>query len=451
MSPDVDPAPSNRLSNQANAALAFAALPIIAFYTLLCVYMRNVPIMDDYHAIMEFVLILKRTPGFGSKLLWVLAAQHNDYKFVFLNLVVIGQWLVTGRINFIFLILIGNVMQLGILWIYWKHSFTTENLSRRILLFLPVVFLLMQLNGVENLDWAITDMEKIPAILFSFISLHWLLKHGRHHFALACGFAVLAYFASANGFMIAPIGFLLLIQRRKWAQVIVWTIAVAAAVGVYLYKYVPFGVSQSGSAAPFSVKPVFYLSLLGAGIENMSRFPVKGSAIVLGAVLLGLFVHATWRHYYRHHPFAYYSTVWVLLTCALITQGRSLLGILLSLTGRYKIFSDLMMVFGYVYAVRLLNTAKVPERSKRMLYAGVLGVSVLFAAGSDYFGYKFLLNRQERDAAGLDQYEADPSKNVPMVSLTDQPIPQAEPEHDRLVLTEALKSGIYKIPPPGKR
>jgi len=104
-----------------------------------------------------------------------------------------------------------------------------------------------------------------------------------------------------------------------------------------------------------------------------------------------------------------------------------------------------------VYAVRLLNTAKVPERSKRMLYAGVLGVSVLFAAGSDYFGYKFLLNRQERDAAGLDQYEADPSKNVPMVSLTDQPIPQAEPEHDRLVLTEALKSGIYALPPPGKR
>jgi hypothetical protein len=210
-------------------------------------------------------------------------------------------------------------------------------------------------------------------------------------------------------------------------------------------------VTAAGNKVPFSTKPVFLLSLLGSAIENMSRFPIKGAAIVLGAAMLVLFVLSIRSRYYRTQPFLFYSTVWCLLTCLVVTQGRSGFGITLSLLGRYKIFSDLLMIYCYAYVVTLFDTDKTPATRKQWLYAAVLATVVLFAAGSDYFGYKFLLNRQRRVAAGINQYEADPSKNVPMVSLTDQPIPQEEPEHDRLVLTQALQSGIYTLPPPSRR
>jgi hypothetical protein len=224
--------PNQRLTTRAKAALCFALLPIAAFYALLWHCMRNVPIIDDYHAIIEFALTLKQLPGAGQKLLWIVAAQHNDYKFILLHVVVALQWLFTGHVNFWFLIVFGNLMQLGILWLCWKHYFAQErNLSRRILLFLPIVFLLMQLNGAENLDWAITDMEKIPAIFFSFAALHYLLKNTRNTFWLAWACALLAYFSSANGFMIAPIGIALLIPKRKWAELIIWTAGVLLAIG----------------------------------------------------------------------------------------------------------------------------------------------------------------------------------------------------------------------------
>ncbi len=434
------------------AALALMSVPVTAFYALLFRYMRNVPIMDDYHAVIEFALVMRQLPSVGSKLLWIMVAQHNDYKFILLHLFVAAQWAATGHVNFTSLILFGNFLQLGIVWLYWKHFCVDEvDLNRRLFLFLPVVFLLMQLNGVENLDWAITDMEKIPAVFFSFASLHYLLKDGRRGFSLACVTALLAYFSAANGFMVAPIGLVLLAPRRQWARAAVWSGILLAAAGIYAYRYQVFGVTLQGSRAPLIYKPVFYLSLLGSGIENMSRFPVKGGAIVLGAVLLGLFAHAAWKKYYLTNPFAFYSTLWCLLTCVLITQGRSLMGIILSLTGRYKLFSDLMMVFGYGYAVHCLDTAKVSVRRKHMLYAATLAVVVLFAASSDYFGKKFLANRQRRVAEGVNEFEADPVRNPPMIGLTDQPIPQAEPQHDRVVLNEAIATGVYRLPPKPQR
>jgi hypothetical protein len=50
---------------KAFTALSLALLPIIVFYALLWHSMRNIPIIDDYHTIMEFALTLKQLPGMG--------------------------------------------------------------------------------------------------------------------------------------------------------------------------------------------------------------------------------------------------------------------------------------------------------------------------------------------------------------------------------------------------
>jgi hypothetical protein len=447
-----------RLNATAIAALCLALLPIAVFYVLLWHSMRNVPIIDDYHAIMEFALTLKQLPTLGQKLLWIVAAQHNDYKLILLHLIVAAQIALTGHISFSFLIATGNLLVLGILWLFWKHSFTGTSsltsdigLARRIVLFVPVSFLVMQLNWVENLDWALNDIQTIGVLFFSLACLHCLLREGRSSFALACVCAALSCFSSVNGFLLAPIGLLVLVPRRKWAQIAIWFATFALSLSMYLYHYVPFGVTKQLDGAPLWDKFVFLLSLLGAAVENMSRFPVKGAAIVLGVVMLTLVFIAARARYDRTNPFAAYTVLWVLLTCMLIAKGRSGFGITLSLMGRYKIYSDMLMVFCYVFAASSLQKASVAAVGKRVLYAAVLAFSALQCLGSDYFGYKFLLNRQRRVAAGINQYEADPSKNVPMVSLTDQPIPQEEPEHDRLILTRALQSGIYKLPPIAQR
>jgi uncharacterized membrane protein len=363
---------------------------------------------------------------------------------------VAAQWAMTGQVSFRWIIVLGNLLVLGMLWLYWRHSFEQESdLPQRLLLFVPVAYLLMQLNWVENLDWAINDVQTVGVLFFSMACLHFVLQDGRRRFAAACVCGVLACLSSANGFLLLVLGLPVLWQRRRWGQMALWVAVFAAALWMYVYRYVPFGVTQQLQGATLAAKAVFFLSLMGSAVENMSRFPVKGSAIVLGLLVLATFTAACWKRYDRSNAFAIVTAVWVLLSCALVTQGRSGFGITLSLTGRYKIYSDMLLVFCYVFAAERLAVKAV--RGKRLLYVAALAVTVLLCAGSDYFGKKFLANRQRRVADGLNEFEADPAHNPPMISLTDQPIPQAEPQHDRVVLNEAIAAGVYRLPPKAKR
>lgn len=63
------------------------------------------------------------------------------------------QYALTGHISFVFMIWLGNLLLLGVLWLMWQNFFKTEQrLARRLLLFAPVCYLFFQLNYVENLD-----------------------------------------------------------------------------------------------------------------------------------------------------------------------------------------------------------------------------------------------------------------------------------------------------------
>lgn len=434
------------------AALGVALLPLVAFYSVLWHEMRNLPIIDDYHTIIEFDLVLRKLPSLGSKLLWIVIAQHNDYKLVLLHLLVAIQYALTGHVEFTVYMVTGNLMVLGILWLYWRHSFPEEaSFLRRIVLFLPICYVLFQLNWVENLDWAITDLQTVPVLLFAMATVHFLIKPGQRSFVVACLCAVAGCGSSINGFLMAPVGLLILVPRRSWGRATVWTVTFAVCLAVYLYHYVPYAATVEGKGGKLATKALFFVSLSGGSLENMSRLPVKGAAIVLGAVLLGVFAHACWRRYDLQNPFAFYTVVWVLLTGLLITEGRTIGGITLSLTGRYKIYCNLLLIFAYVYTVSNLQKSSVTARQKQWLYGLALSASALLCAGSDYFGYKFLVHRRLKVAEGLREFEADPAHNPPVISFTDQPIPQIEPQHDRVLLIEAAQTGVYRLPPPEKR
>ena len=432
--------------------LSLASLPILIFYAVLFREMRDVPILDDYRTFLGFVLTLRELPSLGSKLLWVISAQNLAYKYPLENMLVAAQWAVTGRVSFIPIMVAGNLMVLGILWLLWKNYFAEErNFSRRILLFLPICFVFVQLNYGEALDWASSNMDYVPAIFFSFAALHLLLQDSRRCRLGACLCALLGYLCFPNAFLIAPIGFWLLLKRRRWKELATWSAAALFALVLCLFRYQQTAVAAQGNPATLAGKLVFFVSLSGAAVENMSRFPIRGGAIVVGGVLLLTFANSLRRRFYRSNPFAFYSTVWALATVAVITVGRSAPGISISLIPRYKFYSDLLLVYGYGFAVHRIDTVATPLRRKRLLYGATLAAAVCFAAGSDYFGYKFLAHRQQAVAQGLNAYAADPGRNVPMISMTGQAIPQAEPEQNRKILNEAIATGIYRLPPPERR
>jgi hypothetical protein len=439
-----------------NLAIAAALLPVVVFYAALFSQMRNVPLLDDYPVFLGFLLNLKQAPTLGSKLLLLLTTQHFEYKLIVPEAIAALQWSLTGHVNFSFLIVLGNLAPLGMLWLFWKNDLTSElNLTRRILLLLPIVYLLFSLNYAEALDLAEFGLQIGATIFFALASIHCLIRPGRRALILACLFALLACFSNANSFLLAPIGLLILLPRRKAPRFVVyltaWIATFAAALAIYLYHYVPATMAADGAHVPLFQKLLFWLSFLGAATENMSRFPIKGLAIVVGALGLLLFAYACRTRFDRTHPFAFYTTLWCLLTAGMVAEGRSGTGLMLSLALRYKIYSDLLLIFCYVFIVSRFNTPATSPRRQRQLYATALVAAILLCTVSDIFGYRFLTNRQRRVEAGFNQYAADPAHNPPMVSLTDTPLPPQEPEACRHILNRAIAAGIYTLPPAAKR
>jgi hypothetical protein len=434
------------------AALSAALLPVVFFYAVLLRNMRNVPQLDDYPLFLGFITTLRQTETLHAKLLLFLTTQHFEYKLILPEAIAAAQCALFGHVNFSFLILLGNLASLGILWLYWKNAFPSEtHLLRRVLLLLPVCYLLFSLNYAEAVNLAEFGLQIGASIFFAFVAIHFLIRPSNRDLALACLFALLAVFSNANGFLLVIVGLPALASRRKAVHFLAWIVTFALALAVYLFHYVPVVMAANGIHRPLFEKLFYLLSFLGAATENMSRFPIKGGAIVIGALVLLLFLDACRTRFYRRQPFVFYATLWTILTAVVVAQGRSGMGITLSLSLRYKIFSDLLLIFCYVYAVNRFDTPAAHPSRKRSLYAAAVTISVLFSLFSDYFGYRFLTNRQHRVEFGIDQFAADPAHNPPMVSLTADPLPPPEPEICRGILNRAIAAGIYTLPPATRR
>jgi len=429
------------------ALIALILLPAFVVYAILYREMVAIPLLDDYHAIFAFLLHLQRLPSFADKLIYIVAAQHTDYKLIFEHLIVAMQFSLMHRISLGVLIVLGNLFLLGLLAIYWKQYFTNENdLVRRLILFLPISYLIFQLNFAETVDWAMAGLQNLPVIVFSLASISFLVLPGKKAFGLACLSAAMASLSSANGFLLGPLGLLILLQHKKYRKLLPWCITFAIVLAMYLYRYV--GADRVSTASVY-LKTRFFLSFLGGGIENMHHFPIKNASTVLGCVILFIVGHAVRTRYYRDNPFAFFSCTWILLTAALVASVRSSFGLEQSLSGRYKIYCDLLLIFCYGYIVhRFTSVPALPRRVKRAYVLALVSV-LAFSAASDLVGYKFLERRRARLEEGIKTYRANPSRNSPMLSPDDRPIEDLGglPENARVLMNQAIERSIYTLPP----
>jgi len=409
---------------------------------------------DDFQALIFFAVNFQQLHGLIPKFLYAISAQHDEYKLIFEHLLVGLQLTLSPHIHYRFLAILGDLFVFATLAVYWGGYFADLPLDRRLLRFAPISFLLVQLNYVETLDWAMCGLQMIPVIFFTLLSLYLVAtprSGDRWRFTLACISGGLACLASANGFILGPVGLLLLLQQRAFRRMSGWCISFALAFTANLYGYHP--ITREAVVHPTILqKLIFFLTYLGAAVENMHHFPVYGGAMVLGTVILLIWLYSIRVGYHRTHPFAFYAVLWILVCAAGVAQVRSKLGLDLSLSLRYKIYSDMLMIFVYGFAVNRVDerivkrlSASKPARLRAM-YAAALLFVFLLNLSSALFGYKFLKHRADTYLTGFRDYQADPQHVSPEVSLSAEPITTAEPEFSRKVMNEAIAKGIF-VPP----
>lgn len=434
---------------------ALVLSPVFVSYIVLARWYTAVPVIDDYQHIFAFALPFYKAPSLAAKLGLIFTTQVGPYKLIFDHALVGLQLLVFGRLDFPVLIFLGNLTPLGILVVLCRNAVGGRRGEERwLVLLLPVSLLLFGLNYAETLDWAISGLQQPMVILFSLAAIHFLVKAESSTWDMtwACGFGVLASMTYANGMIVWPVGLVfLLLQDRRRGRLIGWGSVFVAMLGVYLYRYRP---NAASTHVALVKKIVFFVMFCGSALENMHHWPLPYVSVAIGLATLAVFVHAVRKRYDRRSAFFFYSTVWVLLTGIVVANARTAMGLELSLSSRYKIYCDLLLIFCYEYLLDrvLAKYAGVDEglavaRGRRWIIAAFVGAALVFVAG-DFAGAKLLKTRRERAEGAMRRYLESPESASPMFVVEDVPnsAELIEQEKARQELSEAIRLGVY-VPP----
>ena len=420
--------------------LSAVLLPAIVAYGVLYRESFSVPYQDDYGVILDFATHYFQLPTLKAKILDVATTQTNDYKLAFPHFIIAMEMELTGHLNFKFLVTFGNLLLLPIAFLLWWTYQTGEgDLNQRLIEFLPISFIFFSLTYWESLDWAMAGLQNISVIVFSFLAIYLLIPRptiSRPRLLLlqSCLSAILAVLSSANGFLLAPVGLLILLRRRAMAASLAWCASFALPVTAYLYHYTPYHISVNNLHTASYVSKLFYLfAFLGCAI------PYRWPAALLGIMIAAIILLAVWSRFDRTNPVAFYFTVWILGTAFLAAWLRG------EIPSRYSIYSILLLIFCYSFLARYSSGRSGVLNHKRF-YAISLTLAVSFCLLSDLRAYNRLSKRREMVLAGIDHYRENPEINSPSIDPEVARYDPPEAAFERVTLNQAIQQHIYTLP-----
>ena len=346
-------------------------LPIAAFGYYFLALRLNVLWFDEYENIPYFLTRFLRADTWPGRL-DALLRPNNEHRLLYQRLVVLGQYWLTGRLDFNGLMLWGNLGLLVILYLFYR-TLRRQNLPVVYLLPIPPVLFIAQ-NYLLTFT-ALYTLQYLAIIMLALGTLYCLANATRLGFAAAVVLAIVSTFSMGNGLLVWPVGAVVLAcQRQGWKRLAVWGAAGAGAVWGYFYGYPVQQGNTEGFAFvlthPFQTISGFLIyagSLLDLvpdlSFENRTWLPLAGG-IVLVSFLTGwtgrvLVRSLTPRHAALNHfdGFMLGCVLFLLANTLLIALFRIRFGFMMVLWSSYRTYILVLWAVAYLLLVRSLSAS----------------------------------------------------------------------------------------------
>ncbi|MFD2569116.1 hypothetical protein ACFSUS_00635 [Spirosoma soli] len=432
-------------------AWLFVALPVVVFGLVWQYYAVNVPKWDD-HALRHFLYLFDQETTISGKI-YQLFKQHNEHRIVYDRIITVIDYWLFGKLNYIHLMIVGNLAVVGLLAIFIS---VLRRSGRSVFYAVPVAFLLFNLSQWENMFWGMAALQNFSVVLWIVLALYLLSYTNR--LSLAVLSAVLATLTSGNGLTVWPLGAVLLVLRlndrqrnaeqRRFNPLISWLGSAALVIGLYFY-----GFKQPGDITYVQPGLVALLkgwfAVIGAAAE---AFPV-GSALtnstLLGCLMvvitlggIGWGVTTNWRTILQTLGqltssstyssanktvlssatlFFWSCAAFVLGTAAIVAWTRTGFGAHLLITSRYKLYSLLLLLLLYTYAI-----IELPQRIGRW----VNGIGIIGSISLAWLSYYTFLSEAMwwRHWLLTNQFNWTYSTNRPVVRLDPVTLKYTKPQ-----------------------
>lgn len=405
----------------------------IAFYISIVIYFsENIPYWDDYDTVLAYLNQADSARYQG------LFNQHNEHRIFWNRLVVEGYYFLFGEINFRHLVFFGN---LGLLLLVLFIFNLFKSRSTEIVLFIPILYLIFQPQGWENITWTTGSLQNYYILLFAFLSFYLWDKGNYLGRIAAVLFGALAAYTSANGLLVLFIIFFwevaqiiidykshtssFFLSRLKLLSFLVTAILFLCF--FYLKDYTSPDPHRSffRNLSNYVLFSQYILMFLGSYME-----PSKPLTILVGLLQLILFFYITYLRYYQKNIVNYLLSVFILLTALLIAIGRVDFGVDQALSSRYKILSVLFLVSMYCAIIEIWPRF---FSRKPIIFALIL-LSVLFNIGSQVLVLKNLDERKNTLEEITGWYHTGKGLNYP------------NQERANIIIKRSIEKGTY-IPP----
>ena len=353
-------------------------LPVALYFYFLSEYAINIPKWDD-HALKAFIVEFNNSHGFIPKF-QTFFKQHNEHRIAFDRFFTLIVYWINGSIEYRWLMWIGNFTLLGLLFIFYK-IFQTLKIS--IAYFVPIPFILFQLQLWENTYWGMAALQNFGIIFFVFSLIYLICSEKRRAFYVALLVAFLATYTSGNGITIFPVCIFLLIIQRRFKDALVFSSISAILVFLYFYNYkfpennpLLDGIGIQKMITGFFIFLGSVFDLLPNASQNNKIIIFSGFTLFVISSILAVYLISISKLFKKQRNlnhielFILGSIMFLIGTAIVVTITRISYGEVSLLTSRYKIYSILLLITIYLAVISKIN----------FNYNNWIAISVIFLA-----------------------------------------------------------------------
>lgn len=321
---------------------ALISLTVFIYFYAINKYAVNIPMKDDYEAILNFLNKFSKADFFNR--LSLLFSQHNEHRILSSRIVYAISYIITGGVNFKVLGIIANLQLvfisttlLYVLWHLLPKYFP--------ILSLMTVLCVFDFSNYENSIMAMEGMQNYGVVMLFLLALFFSSKNDRTYLIPTAIVTLLTIFSSGNGVIAA---FFILIYNLLIAnkiQKITLTFTTIAGVVFYYINYQH--TSHDFGSYDVSAAVNYFVSMAGAHfafgeITNTENANIFGCLIIFGVLVS--FPYGKKMISDKYLLLLFMIMCFILSSMATISVFRSQTAGNPFYSSRYMIYSNLLMV-----------------------------------------------------------------------------------------------------------
>lgn len=343
---------------------------LLYFWTIIR-YSANVPYWDDYQAVLLFINDFFSANA--NDKISLLFSQHNEHRIVFNRVVQIFLYKIFGRVDFIHLIILGNIGWVLTIYLLW-HYCKGKNISYA--MFFPVVVFMLSFSHYELMTWGMASLQQYYQVLFSLLALYFL---DTKKYTIALFFMAVSLFTGSGAVVLFPIFLIYLLLKKEFSFFVVVALVELALLIVF---FVLLNYSRPGhhpSILASMESPVvllsYFLSFLGSffGSKNLSIF--FGFLSLLSLIYFYMIIL---KNKIFSYDFVFLSLLFCIFSALITALARSGFGVDQALSSRYSEYSLLFVSLLYVFLLLLNSEVNIIKKSILLSLGYVFSFIVFF-------------------------------------------------------------------------